>query len=397
MSCEVADTMLGNAAAHPRRRPPGGAAPAGGQSSSTWQATPSPLQGRTVVAIGGAAGAVETGAASPFSVQQSSPTSGTSTSSRRRTLRRLGLGIGAIVAVMCVSIAVRAIAMDLELRRGASELGGAADGLPSLKPGTIPILMPAYGRPEYVAEVLDGVARMEGVGETVLVVSLDGDNQEVIDLVNSVTALPVVLLRHWRPYWGVPTSFLQKSDYTTASNVFFLLRFAFERLHVPHAIMLESDLVPAADMYQYFKWMAHALDTNSTLRDMVFTVNGYNMASREGASPISLAPYGFTVWGWMCPGSSWPLIRDGWTWFHNWDITVDRKIRPQSGRVSLTPDLSRVRNIGMRGINFDVQDEAQAEPWKAVYMNEGGEGAPRVDYNSAKPDIRWSEWASGST
>ena len=60
------------------------------------------------------------------------------------------------------------------------------------------------------------------------------------------------------------------------------------------------------------------------------------------------------VWGWLCPRWSWQRLRDGWTWFHNWDINVEHSVRRPAGLVSLTPSVCRVKNIGMTGINFNV-------------------------------------------
>uniref|UniRef100_A0A7S1G4T3 alpha-1,3-mannosyl-glycoprotein 2-beta-N-acetylglucosaminyltransferase n=1 Tax=Bicosoecida sp. CB-2014 TaxID=1486930 RepID=A0A7S1G4T3_9STRA len=257
----------------------------------------------------------------------------------------------------------------------------------SLPAGYIPILMPAYDRPEYLAQVLKALERADGMQSTVLIVSQDGDNARVAAMLDAVTAFRVVRLSHWRPYLGgLPRLFLSHSDFATADNVRWLLRFAFESLRARNAIVLESDIRPSTDFYRFFQWMAAEIEGNATLRERVWTVNGYNMRSRRGADPYTLSPFGFTVWGWLCPGSTWPDIRDGWTWFHNWDIQVEAA-RRASGRASLTPALSRMRNIGMQGINFDVRSAADAAKWEAVWTSEVG-----VPYWGKAPVVT-EQWA----
>lgn len=71
--------------------------------------------------------------------------------------------------------------------------------------------------------------------QTVLVVSQDGANEEITELINGVDFMPVVHLHHTQPYWNIPSHFI-RSDFTTASNVFFLLRWAFDYAHVTPTI-----------------------------------------------------------------------------------------------------------------------------------------------------------------
>jgi len=88
------------------------------------------------------------------------------------------------------------------------------------------------------------------------------------------------------------------------------------------------------------------------------------------------------VWGWLCPAHSWPMIRSGWTWFHNWDITLEERVRKPSGLVSLSPVVSRTRNIGMQGINFDVRNDSEAEKWTKLYIT-----AESTDFRGRKPTL----------
>ena len=128
--------------------------------------------------------------------------------------------------------------------------------------------MPVYGRPEYLERVLAGLKSVASAQRSVLVISQDGSNEQITALVQrslSAMPMPVIWLRHERPYFGVPSWFL-RSDYTTAANIFFLLRFAFEHANATAAITLESDLVPSVDFYEYFRWAHGAVRANETLR-----------------------------------------------------------------------------------------------------------------------------------
>jgi hypothetical protein len=178
---------------------------------------------------------------------------------------------------------------------------------------------------------------------------------------------PVVHLRHSPPFFGV-VSWVWRTDAPTAANVFFLLRLAFEFLpralpagRAPAgAIVLESDVVPSRDFYRYFRWTLARVAASPTLATHVLTVNGFHEASTADADPLAFTVdrYGFMVWGWACPAASWPRVRDGWTWFANWDITLEHNVRRRvrEGAVSLSPLLSRTRHIGLHGINFNVND-----------------------------------------
>ena len=85
----------------------------------------------------------------------------------------------------------------------------------------------------------------------------------------------------------------------------------------------------------------------------MFTINGFTSAS----------------WGWLCPHWSWPLLRDRWP-LTNWDLTLESDVRVSRGLVSLSPHVSRVRHVGLRGINFAVAHEAEARVWTQMYVPE---------------------------
>jgi hypothetical protein len=202
----------------------------------------------------------------------------------------------------------------------------------------------------------------------VLIVSQDGSNPDIAALIARVDFMHVIHLHHSPPYFGIPSLFL-RTDAPTAANVYFLLRTAFEYLNVRAAVVLESDLLLSVDGLDFFEWAYNQVKRTPKLEERVFTINGYYEKSRDGfgdAFSMTTDDYGFMVWGWLCPDFSWPLIRDGWTWFGNWDITLEFSVRQPSGKVSLSPTISRSVNIGMKGINFDINDPSEVRKWEEL-------------------------------
>jgi len=182
----------------------------------------------------------------------------------------------------------------------------------------------------------------------------------------------VIKMWHTQPYLNIVQQFWA-TDAPTAANVKYLLSLAFDFLGAPGAIVIESDIFPSKDFYRYFQWAAYHTSTSSFLRRHTFTVNGYHHESQPQGSPYSMSVdhYGFTVWGWFCPAASWPLISSRWTWYHNWDINMEHNIRRSQDNdcfLSLTPQISRVRNIGMKGINFKGGNAEEEARWLAVHV-----------------------------
>ena len=287
---------------------------------------------------------------------------------------RLAAIIGAVVSLVLLGSAVRAVSQAVELERAAARFREL--GIPA---STIPILIPVYSRPEYFRSVLEALRKNSHISESVLVISQDGAVPEITALIQAVDFAPTIHVRHSPPYLGIPSWFI-RTDVPTASNVHFLLRCAFEYLHVPAAVILEADIELSVDGYDYFRWAHAQVMASPDLRTRVLTVNGFTETSSETGDPFAFnaAKPGFMVWGWLCPNTSWPVIRRHWTWFHNWDITLEEYARRGTGRVSLAPVVSRTRNIGMQGINFNVQDAAEQQRWLSHYTPQAA-----IDYRKA--------------
>lgn len=239
---------------------------------------------------------------------------------------------------------------------------------------SFPILMPVYSRPHYLKRVLDGLAEVDGISETLLIISQDGNNREVSDLISRIDFTDKIILRHSRPFFGA-LSFFWDSLHAVSTNIHWMLDFTFERTGAKAAIVLEDDIVPSVDFLNYFNWVrTHVLD-----RDEVMTVTAFNLNSRisveRGFDPrnhpcdlvrnMEDGNEKFTGWSWAISRSKWPLIKKQWS-FLSWDIGLNR-IQLGLGLVSYKPVLARAKNIGMQGgINFtELEDNPK---WDGVHI-----------------------------
>ena len=276
----------------------------------------------------------------------------------------LALSAAFTLTALVVAVAWRRASLSTELARGAA-VYKLLD-----HPNSIPILIPVFERPQYLRRVIEALRAVRHINASVLVFSQDGSNQDVAAAIRTIDFAPVVHLRHSPPWLNLPSIFLRRTDAPTAANVHFLLSFAFDAL-VPSAaaaIVLESDLLPSPDFLDYFAFVFGAVAASPKLAREVFTINGYYEGSAKGNDLFGMSrdAAGFMVWGWLCPLWSWPSVRAGWTWFANWDFAMERE-RVRSGKVSLSPLVSRVVNIGMKGINFNVVDAGERERWEGLY------------------------------
>lgn len=252
-----------------------------------------------------------------------------------------------------------------EARRGLRR--ARALGLASASAGAagrMPILMPVSGRPHYLRQVLDALSRVRGIENALLVVSQDGRDARVSELVAGIRFTDVIVLRHERPFLGVFV-FFWDGLHAASTNIRFLLDFAFDGLEATHAVVLEDDITPSPDFLRFFTWACrHVLGDGRVL-----SVTGFNIHSRPGPElgfdprehPHELVENRengrpkFTGWSWAIGARMWRRIRTEWSNL-SWDTHLD-EVQRKLGLVSYKPVLARARNIGMQGgINFTEAD-----------------------------------------
>jgi len=206
----------------------------------------------------------------------------------------------------------------------------------------------------------------------VLIVSQDGSSKKIEELIRELEGFARVLhIHHSKPFMSFPSIFVS-NEYGTSANVKFLLSFAFDYLHSPAAIVLESDLLPSADFYDYFSW---AFDHFFFKKDPLFegkvmAVSSFNIESSRNSDPYLVWLSRFEVWGWGTTRDMWrTVIREGWTSFQGWDGAVQRQ-RINKGLYVVSPLLSRVKNVGMIGENFRVTDREKIAMWDKVHISD---------------------------
>ena len=189
----------------------------------------------------------------------------------------------------------------------------------------------------------------------------------------------LILLDHWKPYFGIPTFFVQHNEYATAANIKYLLDYAFVDMKAEYAVVVESDIVPSKDFLAFHHWAYRHFGNNAT----VLSVGSFSMDSTAESPLYEFKETEFSSWGWSVSAPMYHgFVDPNWTWFSFWDGILDRK-RIELGRVSLSPRRSRVKNIGQHGENFKYSDDGMwQQSFGKVYI-----GNESVDYSTSPPII----------
>ncbi|CAF2990857.1 unnamed protein product [Rotaria sp. Silwood2] len=220
----------------------------------------------------------------------------------------------------------------------------------------MPILMPVCDRPHYLKRVLDGLAKVDGINETLVIISQDCALSSITSILSSIPShIRTLILSHTPPYFSLPR-YVDTNEYATSANVKFLLEFAFEYMLADGAILLESDLIPSVDFYRYHQWAyRNLLNVNNS---KILSIHAFNLYSTNLSDPYTLFPRGFDSWGWSTARTRWPWFKNQWTKYKNWDSIVSRTAK-QDEWICMLPKLSRTRMIGLKGINVNVYKESE--------------------------------------
>ena len=118
-----------------------------------------------------------------------------------------------------------------------------------------------------------------------------------------------------------------------------------EAVSVSGVIVLDDDIVPAADCLRYFEWAGEKYRDDRE----VFTVSAYARETPPPARYHSVRRLRwFTPWGWATWRDRWEEMRAHWGFGEpfSWDVIVNRT---RGERFEIQPFLSRVQNIGAEG------------------------------------------------
>ncbi|PKN20540.1 MAG: hypothetical protein CVU71_01755 [Deltaproteobacteria bacterium HGW-Deltaproteobacteria-6] len=280
-----------------------------------------------------------------------------------------------MITFLIILIGFMLVSSIIARHRNAGEMEKAAAAIRSIDPPcTYPIIMPVYGRPHYLKEVLQALARVKDIDKTILIISQDGSNPEVTALISEINFTRTVIIQHTRPFLGI-LAYFWDSLVAASANIHFLLKFTFSKTHARGAIVLEDDILPCVDFFNYYQWAFQHVLTGTN----VLSVTGFNIDSRV-VPDINYHPQDypydlvenrennhvkFCSWSWGITRDKWQQVRKHWS-FASWDLELD-KLQRKLGLISYKPVLGRVRNIGMHdGINFTEADDNPK--WRDIFI-----------------------------
>ncbi len=290
----------------------------------------------------------------------------------------------AVVAAAALALAALRLLPDTINRARhaalARRLAVTAPGVADPRQGIV--LMPVCGRPDYLRQVLERLRACEGIERHWIVFSQDGRNAAVSDLIREWRKSHPASMHmvHARPYFALPNllgGLGLRREYLISANVYSLLRLAFDRLGADWVIVLEDDLVPARDFLSFFRTAHEQLLSARSADDRMLAVCGWSnwnfsrsVADAE-ADPDLLYEVRltrFNSWAWAIDKRRWPLAQTiWWTYFVAWDGAFQR-LRERTGLLCATPLISRVRNIGMQGVNFREAPDRPGLRWRTQSM-----------------------------
>lgn len=264
------------------------------------------------------------------------------------------------------------------------------------------LLVICYNRPDYLADTLTSLARLPGVERYPVYVSQDGDHAGVAEVVRRF-ALLFPHYNFWQRHPRTPAWPEQSAAAWLAQH----FRYALERVLVErnhsHVIILEDDMLFAADFLALFEATAPLLERDPTLWCVSsWNDNGFTHLSLN-ASRLFRAGY-FPGLGWMMRRELWLEIRERWPLQH-WDHWMRANAR---GRDCVAPEVSRTKNIGAVGAHMNREMYAKFVENVAFHSGPPVDWGP-LDYllrdNYARqvralvaaahvvPDQRWPPWS----
>jgi len=284
------------------------------------------------------------------------------------------------VVVLCYTAIVYYcvnVKQNLDSRLAASELSAIrlaelvnahagrrnVDKYPSLALGYIPIVIYVNERARYFSQVVAALRRVSRISETVLVVSHDRVDKDMLDIVDSIDFCQVQQVFH-------PTAPTHSSSVSALKDHWMWLQEhvwtqAFPS-HQGDIVFLEEDHVVAPDTYEVMLRLASLKHRGIVSNCGAFAVGAYqidwidNPQSFVAFQGFSNTGYGFnrTVWDYF--RKNWNVFQDRCQNSDDWDECAAMLMlaSPQPSMVS--PRVTRVVNVGRKGLHL-TQTEADAK------------------------------------
>lgn len=224
-----------------------------------------------------------------------------------------------------------------------------------------------WRRPNYFSKVLEGICNSKGYKDFDYVISLDNSDtaeQHIQELSRS----PLSNLK--------PKVYFHSIRAGCAGNVGFTVKTCFNEDDVDACIILEDDIVPSHDFFDYMVKMLERFEDDPS----VFTIGSYNRQEQVLDEEVShiIKNDAFTCWGWGTWRRVFDEVKDNWFGIH-WngkDGKIDdhapdgekfleyvhkhptgswawpMKKFHRKGRFEIIPKVSRSQNIGREGGMF---------------------------------------------
>jgi GNT-I family len=219
---------------------------------------------------------------------------------------------------------------------------------PKYKKSDFTIAMVAFNRPHYLREALASLLDVDGIQKSQVVVFQDGSHEGVRAVIEDEFGLRRV--QHRRIDDGK-----QKvaGSVHIARHYRHIFTTLFDRMKLPHAIVVEDDMLFAPDFLGYFAQLAPLLDSDES----VWCVSSYNDSGYPhlASDVMQLRRTDFFIGlGWLASGKLWDNEwRSSWPQDH-WDHWL-RGAKRRKGRQCVFPEVPRNYNIGVRGVHSAEQ------------------------------------------
>lgn len=205
------------------------------------------------------------------------------------------------------------------------------------------ISLTCFRRPDYLSEVIDSLQKSIkysklDLSKTSLYVNIDGDNKEVVDLINSIDFIPKNVIQN------IPSIGCNKNTFETINRA---INDSDYLLH------LEDDTVLSEDAIEYFLYMFEKYKDN----ERVICIGGYNKTDFLDPDNlyVSFIENFFSCWGCGFWNHKWPIFRDGWTNQlsvnnpQSWDSYLQDNLFATGKKYQqVRPKISRIQNIGAK-------------------------------------------------
>jgi hypothetical protein len=234
------------------------------------------------------------------------------------------------------------------------------------------ILILVYNRVKYFRQCVTSLQALPEFSRYKVVVSQDGDDQEMSNAVDEVkSSVPnLVHIRHAHP----PKPFEEAGAlFFIASHYKFALDSVFE-MGYSHVIVIEDDLIVSPDFLRMFESLAPIMDRDPSIM-CISSFNDNGFGHLHLPSNMFMRTRYFPGLGWMMRSDVWRELSPKFP-LEAWDHWM-RLDGQHKGRDCIIPYLSRNKNIGEEG---STVESGIFERLKKMPRNDD----PGVDYGTVK-------------